>query len=99
MYKRQICFSDALAIGFLRALRAASVRVPQDVAVLGFDGTAFSEFCEPPLTTVKQPLLELGRAGVNLLIDIVNRRGDNAVSKLVLDSQLVIRGSTQSATP
>lgn len=94
-----LCFSDALAIGFLRALREASVRVPQDVAVLGFDGTAFSEFCEPPLTTVKQPLLELGRAGVNLLIDIVNRRGDNAVSKLVLDSQLVIRGSTQSAAP
>ena len=52
--------SDLMAQGALRALRAAGRRVPEDVAVVGFDDLAAARYAEPPLTTVRQPVAELG---------------------------------------
>ena len=52
-------------------LHAAGLRVPQDVSVAGFDGIEFADYCEPPLTTVRQPREEMGRAAAELLFRLL----------------------------
>ena len=61
--------SDQLAIGLLLALHEAGLRVPEDVAVVSFDGTRDGEFSWPPLTTVAQPVRSMARAAVAALVD------------------------------
>jgi LacI family transcriptional regulator len=61
--------SDATAIGALRALHAAGLRVPDDVAVVGFDDVPLASFAMPPLTTMHQPIQELGAVAVQLLVE------------------------------
>lgn len=89
-----VCASDSMAIGFMKAVRDAGVRVPDDVAVVGFDGIEFGEYCEPPLTTCKQPTLKLGKAGVDLLFDIIEAGDAAAPSRTVIESTLMVRGSS-----
>ena len=60
--------SDPMAVGALAALRAAGRRVPDDVAVVGFDDAAVAQTCDPPLTTVAQPLPEMARLMTDLLV-------------------------------
>lgn len=62
---------DESAIGFIKRVRADRVRVPQDVSVIGFDGIEFSDYSEPTLTTFRQPLHELGRAGADVLMKLI----------------------------
>jgi LacI family transcriptional regulator len=59
--------NDLQAIGLVRALQERGVRIPEDVAVVAFDGTKESEFCWPPLTVARQPLAELAAAAIDLL--------------------------------
>jgi DNA-binding LacI/PurR family transcriptional regulator len=61
--------NDDGAEGVLRALREAGLRVPQDVSVVGFDGTEVSAHLTPPLTTMEVPLQEVGRRGLELLLE------------------------------
>ncbi|TQL03263.1 LacI family DNA-binding transcriptional regulator [Cellulomonas sp. SLBN-39] len=61
--------NDQLALGLLRAFRVAGVRVPQDVAVVGFDDEPGTAFYDPPLTTVRQGFAELGRRAVRAVLD------------------------------
>ena len=68
--------SDMMAIGFMRAVHASGLRVPQDVSVVGFDGIEFADFCEPPLTTVRQPREAMGREAAELLVRLI--RGEAA---------------------
>jgi len=63
--------SDMMAIGFMRAVHAAGLAVPGDVAVAGFDGIEFADYCEPPLTTVRQPRETMGRAAAGLLFRLL----------------------------
>ena len=60
-----------MAIGFMRAVYAAGLRVPDDVSVAGFDGIDFADYCEPPLTTVRQPREAMGRAAAELLFRLL----------------------------
>ncbi len=60
-----------MAIGFMRAIHAAGLSVPGDVSVAGFDGIEFADYCEPPLTTVRQPREEMGREAAELLIRLI----------------------------
>ncbi len=83
---------DALAIRALETLRELGLRVPQDVAVAGFDNVEFSEFTQPPLTTVQQPLAEMGRLAAELLFDRLEGKTTRAVCKR-LPCRLVIRKS------
>lgn len=66
--------NDVAAIGVLRAVKEANLRVPQDVAIVGYDGTPFTQLTEPPLSTVEQPASEMGRVSARLLIDIIEGR-------------------------
>jgi DNA-binding LacI/PurR family transcriptional regulator len=67
--------SDVMAAGALRALRAAGRRVPEDVAVVGFDDSPVARHTDPQLTTVRQPVGDMGRAMVALLLDEIEEAG------------------------
>jgi DNA-binding LacI/PurR family transcriptional regulator len=84
--------SDLMAAGALRALREAGKRVPQDVAVVGFEDSAMARQTEPPLTTVYQPVEEMGREMVRLLVSRI--RGEQPARPYVLlETHLVVRQS------
>ncbi|MEU1043707.1 LacI family DNA-binding transcriptional regulator [Streptomyces sp. NPDC005897] len=84
--------SDTLAAGALNALRAAGRRVPRDVAVIGFDDLHSARPTDPPLTTVRQPLQEIGRTMVRLLREEME---DSAAAwrHVILRTELVLRDS------
>jgi DNA-binding LacI/PurR family transcriptional regulator len=83
--------SDLMAAGALRALRAAGRRVPDDVAVVGFEDSVVARFAQPPLTTVRQPIEEMGRQATRLLLASV--AGEPTGMRLILDVELVVRAS------
>ena len=83
--------SDAMAIGALRALKEAGINVPDECAVMGFDGIDLGAYTEPRLTTVRQPAYELGEEAVASLISLIN--GQDFICHKVLDLELLIRDS------
>jgi len=93
-------FSDRMAIGSIQAAADAGLRVPADLSVVGFDDTADALIGVPPLTTVRQPLAEMGRTAVSVLLrQIENRRLEPL--RVELETRLVVRESTAPprATP
>ena len=86
--------NDAAAIGALRAAHVLKLRVPQDIAIAGFDNIPAAAFQSPPLTTVEQPAREQGRTAARLLLERIH--GDrNAQSKtVVMPCALIVREST-----
>lgn len=85
--------NDEMAIGILKSLSAAGCRVPGDISVVGFDGIDYADYCEPTLTTVRQPRREIGAAVANLLVDeLLGIRP--SIRNIVLTCTLQIRGST-----
>jgi LacI family transcriptional regulator len=86
-------FNDALALGALFAAHQRGIRVPEDVSIVGFDDIKYATIVWPPLTTVRQPLAEIGRTGVNLLIRLIERSRPQSV-RIELPVRLVARGST-----
>ncbi len=88
--------SDTMAIGALRAIYEAGLSVPDDIALVGFDDLPNSAFANPPLTTIRQPIVEMGAAAVNLLIDQFERP-DPAARQVSLPTDLVIRSSCGAA--
>ncbi|WP_276354531.1 LacI family DNA-binding transcriptional regulator [Cohnella caldifontis] len=90
------CFvsSDPMAIGALRALRERGVRVPDEMAVVGFDDIEVSAFVTPPLSTVKAYPEEIGRAAVGLLAD--RFEGRETPQKVVVGTKLIVRESSNA---
>lgn len=84
--------SDAMAFGALRALQAAGRAVPADVAVAGFDDLPAAAFCQPPLTTVRQPIDQLADQAVTLLLDQL-REPPSRARRVILPGELIIRQS------
>jgi LacI family transcriptional regulator len=85
--------NDRMAIGAIRALREAGRRVPEDVAVIGYDDMPVSEFCDPPLTTVRQPAGEVGEVAVRLLISAIEESAEAGGNEVLLKTQLIRRRS------
>lgn len=83
--------SDLMALGALDTLRAAGRKVPDDVAVIGFDDTELARSADPPLTTVRQPIELLGTTMANLLVEQIEQ--DARPSGVVLQTELVVRSS------
>jgi DNA-binding LacI/PurR family transcriptional regulator len=83
--------SDLMADGALRALRQAGRRVPDDVAVIGFDDNEIARYTEPPLTTVRQPVIEIGRTMARQLLRLA--AGETVEHAIVLPTELVVRES------
>jgi DNA-binding LacI/PurR family transcriptional regulator len=85
---------DLVAVGVLRALRAAGLGVPQDVSVVGFDNIPSAAHLDPPLTTVDHSVHEIGRLAVLLLQDRIGGRYDGPARRVIIQPRLVLRGST-----
>jgi LacI family repressor for deo operon, udp, cdd, tsx, nupC, and nupG len=87
------CFNDEMAMGVLDFARTHALRVPQDLSVVGFDDIRFARYTLPALTTVAQPMREIGEGTVKLLLAIL--ANDLAMPRSVtLPHKLVLRGST-----
>jgi LacI family transcriptional regulator len=87
-----VCANDQMAIGVLRTLSARSIRVPEDVAVVGFDDIFPATLCDPPLTTVRQPIRGIGERACERLLERIADPGLSAEVTL-LPTELVIRSS------
>jgi len=86
------CAGDTIAMGVLRALDEANYHVPGDVAVVGFDGLPASQYTNPPLTTVRQPVYEKGTRAADTLLDQVESE-TSASGHVTLEPELVVRQS------
>jgi LacI family repressor for deo operon, udp, cdd, tsx, nupC, and nupG len=85
------CISDEMAIGLMRTLISAGLRVPQDISVAGFDDIEFAAVAEPSLTTIHQPRRELGQAAASVLIALL--RGRPVPKSIRLETDIVLRDS------
>ncbi|GAA6615480.1 LacI family DNA-binding transcriptional regulator [Scytonema sp. NUACC26] len=85
------CYNDMVAVNALLGCQERGISVPQDLSLVGFDGIALSRYVTPPLTTVYQPMLELGRSAMQMLLDVLQEK---SVENQVLSPFLVKRGSS-----
>jgi len=92
------CFNDISAIGAIRALRDSGLCVPQDVSVVGFDDIQSAAYSTPSLTTVRQPLAEMGQRGAQVLLERIAHREAPYPSEIVMAPELVVRESTCPAS-
>ncbi|HEX7065985.1 MAG TPA: LacI family DNA-binding transcriptional regulator [Bacillales bacterium] len=86
--------SDSMALGAIRALEKANLRVPEDVAIVSFNDIEMAKFASPPLTTVKVHTEQMGKTGVNLLLDRLN--GRKIPLKVTVPTELVVRESCRA---
>lgn len=91
-------YNDISAIGAIRAIQEAGLRVPEDVSVLGFDDIPGAAFHTPSLTTVRQPLLRMGQVAAQSLLERIEGRQDYP-SEIAIEPELVVRESTSKARP
>ncbi len=91
------CFNDIAAIGAIRALTEAGLRVPADVSVVGFDDIQSAAFCTPSLTTVRQPLREMGKTGARILLERIANPTAEYAAEIIMQPELIVRESTGPA--
>lgn len=89
-------FNDMSAIGTIRALVDAGISVPEDVSVVGFDDIHFAPYHSPALTTIRQPLFEMGQLAARTLLDVLSRKTplEEMPPTLTAKPELVVRAST-----
>lgn len=83
--------NDIMAFGALRVCKRAGVNVPAEISLIGFDDSPEASHASPPLTTIKQPLYEIGTTAVRLATNFL--RGDRSVNSVVLKTSLILRSS------
>lgn len=88
------CFNDIAAIGAIRALKDSGLSVPEDVSVVGFDDIQSAAFATPSLTTVRQPLEQMGKRGAEVLLERIAHRDREFPAEIVMEPTLVVREST-----
>jgi len=85
--------SDTLAAGAMTAIQQAGLRIPDDIAVVGFDGSELAEMVSPPLTTLAQPSKEIGRRACELVLQKI-MCPDAPSQCVIIPGELVVRGSS-----
>ena len=105
------CYNDVTAIGLMHAARQAGLSVPGDLAVVGFDDIPFALYIYPPLTTIAQPKLEMGKSAVEMVLALVSDRDRakanpptsgsriSVISDIVVQGRLVVRESSTGLHP
>jgi DNA-binding LacI/PurR family transcriptional regulator len=88
-----LAYNDLTAIGVMMAAREMGVRIPEDISLVGFDDIDVTEFVSPPLTTVHQPREAMGRAAMQMALDILN---EQTIQNRILACKLVIRESADA---
>lgn len=86
------CYDDMTALGAIRQIHASGLRVPRDVSVIGFDDLSIVQFTEPPLTTIRQPMSEMGRLAMEAVLDLLG--GSGSTHEIKVRGELIVRGST-----
>jgi DNA-binding LacI/PurR family transcriptional regulator len=92
-----LAFSDAMARGVIRAVEDKGLEVPGDISVVGFDDIQIAAFHNPRLTTVRQPLREMGRIAARLVLERINDPEKSDDSFVVVEPVLIVRDSTGPA--
>jgi LacI family transcriptional regulator len=90
--------SDQQAFGVYQAARRRGLRIPEDLSVVGFDGLPAASWASPPLTTVWQPLIEMGGTAAQMLGDLVDKRPPHP-NRVELSTELIVRESTARRRP
>ncbi len=85
--------SDTVALGAIQAIRQHGLRIPNDMALVGFDDIPLAEFVDPPLTTVRLPAFGLGWGAADLLIRLIGKE-DGLDTEVLLETELVVRASS-----
>ncbi len=88
--------NDVMAFGAIAAIREYNLRVPEDIAVVGFDDIRLARYCNPPLTTIREPDIEHGRLAGQTLIDLINGIAPSEHYQR-LDTRLIVRESCGAA--
>src|SRR5690606_5817246 len=92
------CANDLLALGVLQGLTRQRVRVPGDIALVGYDDIDFAAAAAVPLSSVRQPRQRLGRAAAELLVDEANPPASHQHRQVLFEPELVVRESSQHGT-
>ena len=92
-----VSFNDIAAIGCIRALHDVGLRVPQDVSVVGFDDIKEAAFQTPSLTTIRQPLHQMGALAVKTLLQQLRLRSAGELPQIAVEPELIVRESTGPA--
>jgi LacI family transcriptional regulator len=87
--------NDVMAMGVMDAVRNRNLRIPDDISVVGFDNIQQSAMVYPPLTTIQQPLEQMGRVATQMLLNIL-KNPKNKVGRIELPTELIIRSSTSA---
>jgi DNA-binding LacI/PurR family transcriptional regulator len=85
--------NDPVAIGAFQRIKEAGLKIPGDIAIMGFSNNKITALVDPPLTTVNQPSFEMGRKSAEILIDTIEG-GTTEPRTLTLETELIVRGST-----
>lgn len=85
------CGNDSIAMGSIKALKEKGIKVPEDIKIIGFDNISICEFVDPPLTTIKQPIYEIGEGAVDILVSMIEKNGKDLTR--TLEPVLIQRGS------
>lgn len=88
-----IATSDDMAISFMSGMRKLGWNIPGDLSIVSFDGSPVCAFCAPPLTTIEQPVEEMGHAAASLLLEAIEKGGLNPARRIVIPSRLIMRES------
>ena len=88
-----VCASDRIAMGVIRAIQQTGKKVPEDYAVTGFDGVFLDRISSPKITTIKQPVLEMGEACARVLLKKIDERNKKQ-GKHIFEPKLIVREST-----
>nr|WP_246199082.1 substrate-binding domain-containing protein [Actinomadura syzygii] len=90
------CANDLLALGVLRVLLQAGIRVPADIALIGYDDIEFSAAAAVPLSSVRQPTYQLGRIATELLLEECDDPAGHAHQQVMFQPELIVRESSRS---
>lgn len=93
-----VCGNDQVAMGALRVLREAGIRVPDEMSLIGFDDMEGSALTEPPLTTIRQPVFDIGFRATELLIQQIES-GQRVEQRILLPTELVVRATVAPPPP
>ncbi|MCY6485198.1 LacI family DNA-binding transcriptional regulator [Clostridium aestuarii] len=84
--------NDIMAFGGIKVLIRKGYNIPEDISIIGFDNIKISDFMEPELTTIGQPIYEIGKIACELLVNVINKKVYNR--QIYLKTKLIIRGTT-----
>lgn len=89
------CSDDYMAIGVMKRIKEVGLSVPKDISIVGFDDIEISSYIKPSLTTIRQPIHEIGKVAAELLLDLIEKKKKTPLRK-ILDVELITRESTSN---